>query len=91
MKIDDEVFVIVLPHHKENLSRLWMIKELHTDILLLTLGADSSLEHNQSLYFSHEGEMPVGGYRCCRPDRLRRRFLLRESAQQADSAEGLII
>lgn len=54
-----------------------------------SLGADSSLEHNESLHFCHEGEMPVGGYRRGGSDRLRRGFLLRQSAQQAHSAEGL--
>lgn len=69
MKIDDEVFIRVLPHNKAKCPRLKMTTKSfsdlhHTDFVSHILGADSSLEHNKSFHFCHEGEMPVGGHRC---------------------------
>lgn len=49
------------------------------------------MEHNKSLHFCHEGEVPIGGHRCGWSYRLRRGFLICQSAQQAHSTEGLII
>lgn len=63
----------------------------YADLVSYILGADSSMEHDKSLHFCHEGEVPVGGHRCGWSYRLRRGFLLCQSAQQAHSTEGLTI
>lgn len=67
MKIDDEVSIRVLPHNEAKCCRPEITKKtsvLNHDPVSHILGADSSLEHNKSLHFCHEGEMPVGGHRC---------------------------
>lgn len=68
MKIDDEVlmkcFLIIKLRAPVFLLPKSILDLHHADPVSHILGADSSLEHNKSLHFCHEGEMFVGGYRC---------------------------
>lgn len=85
MKIDDEVVITDLPHDGRKTSGFhlfnYFLQSFSMDSLPAfcshTPGAHCSLEHDKSLHLCHEGEMPVGGHGCGRPDGLWRRFLLR--------------
>lgn len=83
MKIDDEVRI-----HSEGRAFHREFFQTHSGSVSLIPGANSSVEHHESLHFRHEGEMSPGGHGRGRPDGLWRRFLLRQSAQQAHAAEG---